>query len=585
MTEVIEGYSPPALEKKPEDPKNKKPLTIRIILLCDGTNNNKNNIAEREAFETNEKSESAVHKEFGKKDSSYDNGRTNIATMEPHVESGEGVGGYSFVAKVYVQGQGTFNFKSDSNFWGKGMAVFSSGVYQRAREGVNDALALLQKTFLNETHPPEKFFIQQVDVDLFGFSRGAATARHAIHVITTEETIVVNDESGYGAQTVVTNQPLFDRLRTTYGYREMSKDKVKIIFAGLYDTVVSVNASQLMPAFIANNTRSQQAVAKAKFALHLAAADEHRADFPLHRIASAIKAGTGAEYFLPGVHSDIGGSYNLANDRLLEEGKEKKDAVIRELKGDGNYGDLVKRKKELEELGHKVVLEETAWIYTEAGKFASEGRLYAYRQINGLEYARPSNEVDRVINRGRVSDLKIDMENLKTDGWYKEGQIVIDVDYLATSVRAVNAVMKAIVDPIGAYEDGSPKSGRLIVNRYGITSGYCNIPLKFMIEHSRKHTILINAKLDKRIDTILKVVPAFKSVEDALRTYMANKGLTGSKPDDWNDVIKAKKSYAGIEELRHRHLHMSSAFTIPVMDPGFTPRFEGNLRRRFYYEG
>ena len=123
MTEIIEGYSPPALEKNAEDPKDKKPLTIRIILLCDGTNNNTANIAEREKFETGVKAESAAHKEFGKKESSYDNGRTNIATMEPHVKAGEGVGGYSVVVKVYVQGQGTFNFKKDSNFFGKGMPV------------------------------------------------------------------------------------------------------------------------------------------------------------------------------------------------------------------------------------------------------------------------------------------------------------------------------------------------------------------------------------------------------------------------------------------------------------------------------
>jgi Uncharacterized alpha/beta hydrolase domain (DUF2235) len=584
MTELIEGYSPPTLEKKPEDPKDKKPLTIRIILLCDGTNNNKANIAEREKFEAAGKAESASHKEFGTKGSSYDNGRTNIATMEPHVEAGEGVGGYSFVAKIYVQGQGTFNFKKDSNFWGKGMAVFSSGVYQRARTGIDEALTLLQDEFLDK-NKPELFFIKQVDIDVFGFSRGAATARHAIHVITTEETITVSDPDGYGTQTVVTNQPLFDRLRTTYGYKEMRKDQVKIIFAGLYDTVVSVNASQLMPAWIANNTRSQKAVAKAKFALHLAAADEHRADFPLHRIKSATSAGTGAEYYLPGVHSDIGGSYNLANDALLEEGKEKRNAEIRELKGDGDYNKLEEQKKELEGLGNKVVLETTAWAYTEFGKFPSEGRLYAYRQISGLEYARPSNEIDRVINRGRVAELKIDMENLKTDGWYKERQIVIDVDYLASTVRTVTSAIKAVINPLGAYEDGSPKSGRLIVNRHGITSGYCTIPLKFMVEHSRKHAILIKAKLDSRIKIILNEVPEFAALEASLRSYMAKKGLTGSRPDDWNNITRATHWYPHIKELRNKHLHMSSAFTVPVMDPGFTPRFEGHLRRRFYYEG
>ena len=581
MTELIEGYSPPTLEKTPEDPVGKKPLTIRIILLCDGTNNNKDNIAERESFEVNQKDESDIHKKFGTLGSSYDNGRTNIASLEPHVESGEGVSGYSVVVKIYVQGQGTFNFKKDSNFWGKGMGAFSSGVYQRARTGINEALNLLQDELFGD-NPPEKYFIKQVDVDVFGFSRGAATARHAIHVATTEEITSVADPSGYGAQTIVINKPLFDRLRT-YGYKEVREDQVKIIFAGLFDTVVSVNASQLMPAWIANNTLSQKAVAKAKFALHLAAADEHRVDFPLHRIKSATLAGTGAEYYLPGVHSDIGGSYNLANNELLVEGKEKEDARIREIKGEGNYRKLEKQKIELESLGNQVVLEETDWIYTRFGKFPSEGRLYVYRTISGLEYARPSDEVDRVINRGTTAELKEDMEQLKADGWYNDGQIIIDVDYVATTVRAVKYALNAVLTPWDM--DDSPKSGQLIVNRRGITSGYCNIPLRFMVEHSREHAILIKKKLDSRIDTILGEVPEFKDLESALRSYMAKKGLTGSKPGDWNDITKAKSAYPKIQELRNKHLHMSSAFTVPVMDPGFTPRFEGNLRRRFYYEG
>ena len=554
-------------------------------MLCDGTNNNKANIAEREKFEAGEKkAESAAHKEFGKKDSSYDNGRTNIATMEPHVKAGEGVGGYSMVVKVYVQGQGTFNFKKDSNFLGKGMAVFSSGVYQRAREGIDDALTLLKKKLL-DNNKPERFFIKQVDVDVFGFSRGAATARHAIHVLTTEETFTVANPRGYGAHTVVTNRPLFDRLRTLYGYTEMRKDQVKIIFAGLYDTVVSVNASQLMPAWIANNTRSQQAVAQAKFALHLAGADEHRADFPLHRITSAIAAGKGAEYYFPGVHSDIGGSYNLANEELLEEGKEKEHALIRELKGEADYPAVLKLKEELEKLGHVIVLEDTAWFHSEYGSSPVTARLYAYRRIDGLEYARPSDEKDRVINRGKVSDLKVDMENLTKDGWYKKGQMIIDVDYWASSVRSVTSALKFVLTLGDSYEDGSPKSGKLIVNRRGISSGYCNIPLRFMVEHARKHAILIDAKLDTRINNILDKVPMFKKVEEAFRTYMSQKGLTGSRPGDWNDINQAKSWYPGIRTLRNKHLHMSASFNYPVIDPGFTPRLEGNLRRRFYYDG
>jgi hypothetical protein len=571
----------PAVEPKPEDPKDKKPLTIRIHLLCDGTNNNKDNIAEREKFEAGVAPDSNSYKKFGKgKGSSYDNGRTNIASMEPHVVDGEGVGGYNLVVKVYVEGQGTLKFTKDNNM-GLGMASGLTGVYQRARTGINDAIAALQEKLLNDKNPPEEFFIKQVDIDVFGFSRGAATARHAIHVITTAETITVADPSGYGAQTIVVTQPLFERLRLL-GYAEMRANHIKIKFAGLYDTVVSVLASQLAPAWLANNTRDQQAVAKAEFALHLAAADEHRQDFPLHKIKSALDAGTGAEYYLPGVHSDIGGSYNLANDILVDKGMS--NARIREVKAVGNYHDLLNQKVELVTLGHKeadVEIEATAWVATRAGRHASEGKLYVYRRISGVEYARPSDEIDRVINRGRVSDLKEDMKHLIDDGWYEPGQIVIDVDYVATAVRTAMAV----INPIGALIDGSPKSGKLVTNRFGLTSGYCNIPLKIMVKHSREQKILIKGKLDQRADIILGTVPEFKNLEADIQKYMGSKGKTGSKPEDWLNIKTAESHHKGIKELRNKHLHMSSAFTVPVMDAGFTPRLKNNVRKRFYYEG
>ncbi|MCP3893394.1 MAG: hypothetical protein GY706_02000, partial [Bacteroides sp.] len=242
MTELCEGsYKPPSLEKEEDDPKDKEPLTIRMHLLFDGTNNNRTNIAEREKFEVGEGNDSKAHQQFGTKDSSYDNGLTNIAIMEPHIVDGKDKGGYSFVVKVYVEGQGTLNLAEDITLRGKALAIFESGIYRRARKGIDDAFNILVK-FLDKKSP-KRYFIKQVDIDVFGFSRGAATARHAIHVMTTGETIA--------------NHPLLLERFRLRGYAGMSKKRIKIVFAGLYDTVVSVNASQLAPAWLANNARDQ----------------------------------------------------------------------------------------------------------------------------------------------------------------------------------------------------------------------------------------------------------------------------------------------------------------------------------------
>lgn len=584
MTELIEGYSPPTLEKEPDDPEDKKPLTIRIILLCDGTNNNKANIAEREMFELYEKSDSDSYDKFSNvghgADSSYDNGRTNIATMEPHVDSGESKGGYSFVVKMYVEGQGTLAFNKDDT-GGLAMASGLTGVYQRARTGISDALNLLYSKFLSEKEP-EQFFIKQIDIDVFGFSRGAATARHAIHVITSTETITVNDPKGYGTPTTTVNKPFFEHLRTTYGYREMRDDQVKVIFAGLYDTVVSFAGSQLMPAWIANNTRDQKAVAKAKFALHLAAADEHRQDFPLHKIKSSLDVGKGAEYYLPGVHSDIGGSYNLANDKLFDKKKNEK-TEIRQILFTGSEEDCLKAKAKLYREFDGVDIDPFP-----CGPKLDQYRVRGYRKVTGSEHVRASDEV-KIINRGLVSDLEEDKENLIKDGWYEEHQLTIETNYWATLAR---------LNPVNLILNQSIHSGVLIAKRYGISSGYCNIPLKFMVEHARKHSIEIFGKLDERIKIILAEVPEFENVEKRLRLYMGAMGLNGSDPSDWLNVKNAKGIYPGIKRLRNRHLHNSSrwevsegilAVTAPVVELGFTPRFEKvdgvTRRRRFYYEG
>jgi hypothetical protein len=49
--------------------------------------------------------------------------------------------------------------------------------------------------------------------------------------------------------------------------------------------------------------------------VHLAAANEHRVNFSLTDTASSLDAGKGYELVLPGVHSNIGGSYGEVTTR------------------------------------------------------------------------------------------------------------------------------------------------------------------------------------------------------------------------------------------------------------------------------
>lgn len=212
---------------EPEKKTNKKPLKIRFALFFDGTQNNRTNIEEREKAETGEASES--YRTEGKADAnSYDRGRTNIAVMEPLVPITKGKNGYDYCFKIYIEGQGTFDRESDSTL-GYAMGAGDSGVVSRAKQGIQRAMEALKK-FLGD-FPPGKYTIDKVDVDVFGFSRGAATARYSIFLMT--DTLPSLDS----------RTPLHTRLRWA-GYDEITAKNIEIKFAGLYDTVLSVNLSQ-----------------------------------------------------------------------------------------------------------------------------------------------------------------------------------------------------------------------------------------------------------------------------------------------------------------------------------------------------
>ena len=364
MTETVEKIATSKEEKEQETEKD--PLKIRISLFYDGTLNNRDNIEEREK-------NSNIYKKKAKSDSnSYDNGRTNVAIMEPHLSNKKSdySGDYDLVYKHYIPGQGTFTHDKDS-VWGYAMAIGKSGVPHRAEEGIDHAVNFI----LNDTKniDPTEHYIEKLTIDVFGFSRGAATARYAIHVIFDGRISGVDEYTG---EVHYEWEPVFKRLND-FQY-EIKKDAIEVKFAGLYGTVLSYIGSQWV-GWTAN-TLKQKDVARAKKALHLAAADEHRKDFPLHMIKSAINKGVGEEYFLPGVHSDVGGSYNLANELELQ------DMTVDENK-----------------------------------------KLYMLPTSEGLEIEngylkKPKMVIHKSHDRKR---LEKDREDLIKDGWYKDNQVKI----------------------------------------------------------------------------------------------------------------------------------------------------------------
>lgn len=272
MSQVGESSFVPASEPEEKEEEIEK-IKIRISLFFDGTLNNRINIDQRIADEQDPDT-NAIYKKYKGKSESYEGDYTNVARMEKYIYDSDG---YDVTLSVYTEGPGTEDNKKDS-LLGYALGVGGTGVTEKVEKGICEAVDLV-----NEQVSDKKKIIEQLTLDVFGFSRGAAGARNCIYeVLSTGK------------------KPIKDRI-TEKGY---DIRKVEICFAGLYDTVSSHGLS------FTNDTSALKlnAVANAKRVVQFAAADEHRRNFSLTDINSAGK-NKGLQLFLPGAHSDIGGGY------------------------------------------------------------------------------------------------------------------------------------------------------------------------------------------------------------------------------------------------------------------------------------
>lgn len=539
----------------PNKPKDK--LRIRFSLYFDGTKNNRDNILEREKHEVGqapitpeEKKQAQSYTDFGVGGSnSYDNGRTNIAIMEPCAVPKQD--GYKRSFTIYIEGQGTKKYQKD-DLQGYAFGSGDTGVASRAEEGVGEVVTKLED-FL-EKFPATTNMIEKLDIDVFGFSRGAAAARHSISLMLGSP----NDD------TTLPNGALYKRIEAL-GY-EIQKKAVEIKFAGLYDTVVSVNGSQL--AYDADNKLNQRAVALATKSVHLCAAEEHRLDFPLHTIRSALIRGTGKQYYLPGAHSDVGGSYNLANGIQAE--KLKNASTIKVLIAAGSYTEMTTLQHTLIADGAftaaQLEFEPTASRPNPRlglANVTTKGKLFELRTLTKEnQLMRTSSEIDKIINSADAVSLYYDQERLLEQGWYRPKEI---------EIKAFGA-------------------GYTVVNRKDIKSAYCNIPLKLMAKFAAESGILFDTKLVERANLILSREPDLLSLEKSIDSYIAKMGDGKSQAKDWleDGHLHHKCEKYPLKHIRHDHLHMAAETRVLTQTNfGYTPRFTliTGKRERYYYDG
>lgn len=213
--------------------------------------------------------------------------------------------------RIYIRGVGTKEgmgvTSGGAANLGLAFAAFCEGAEKRIPEARQEMLRTLRNVLASWGNMPSS-----VTIDLFGFSRGAALARHFVNVILaglpdmSQKPVPVSDESLPFGEMVTLPDADYDKHgnQNNAALRYPALANVSIRFVGLFDTVGSIfipgNDNELfydlgLPAGCARNI------------VHLVAAQDWREYFPLTR----IHPGDGEEIVLAGAHADIGGGYQL----------------------------------------------------------------------------------------------------------------------------------------------------------------------------------------------------------------------------------------------------------------------------------
>lgn len=279
-------------------------ITLCLGIFFDGTGNNRHNVRSAAACHawlagtapdqaTQRRCEALGFTPMGEVPaSSYGNDLSNIARLHAlyrdQAEQTLVTGQAQASLAVYIEGVGTQGAGEDSPY-SQGTGRWSSGALARVAQ---TPAAVRQRLALFCRHNPQ-VRVARLRVDLFGFSRGAAQARHFANDLL----------RGAGSQLAEALPAGLAPWSADFAWRAGSD--VQLNFIGLFDTVAAI-VSPLAGNFSAGNDQFGGlqlglAPGSARRVIQLVAADEQRENFALVQSDDDIA--------LPGAHADLGGGY------------------------------------------------------------------------------------------------------------------------------------------------------------------------------------------------------------------------------------------------------------------------------------
>lgn len=206
----------------------------------------------------------------------------------------------------YITGIGTGNgtniARADEDSKGLAFGFGKYGIINKVRTGITDVCSQLEN-ILDDIAKRDNVTcdgFSKLEFDVFGFSRGAAAARHCINSILLGK----NGEFAPVFIDALNKQQDKHTLTTDFGWE--SNQHCEVMFAGLFDTVTAYG--------LAHNDKDEPVrlwldPARVRKAIHLVANkhSEYRYNFSLNKLNPAPHFD---EIVLPGAHSDIGGGYH-----------------------------------------------------------------------------------------------------------------------------------------------------------------------------------------------------------------------------------------------------------------------------------
>ncbi|WP_072680538.1 phospholipase effector Tle1 domain-containing protein [Arcobacter sp. LA11] len=302
-------------------------------------------------------------------DGSFTNGETNINRLYK-LYNGDDLKTYTDLApvtrfKVYASGSGTSDVFENEDYDADSIVGLGLGI---GDTGVKAHIIYTCQKIADQLRTASIFNIDELIFDTFGFSRGAASARHFVcsivdkYEITKEEgkrkyTLDTKNkedifacffEKEDGLYTRVGNKVYFNPLRVDkkqvvinagrtqkvvknpyYKKEKINIESISFRFVGIYDTVTHYGAKQsndhkdLNIDFTKNKNDK-----KFGHVTHMMAEDEYRYNFDAYSIFETNykyhhhtnEKGNIEEFIIPGAHADVGGGYN-EKDELVYLGR------------------------------------------------------------------------------------------------------------------------------------------------------------------------------------------------------------------------------------------------------------------------